>query len=56
VARIEKTSVGVHKIVSQQVTVPVLGEVDAFKTNITVESEKSGQRALLLVSENIDCN
>jgi hypothetical protein len=55
VARIEKTSVGIHKIVSQQVAIPVLGEVNALEANSTVESQESGQRALLsIVSENIN--
>jgi hypothetical protein len=45
-ARIKETSVDIHKIVSQQITIPVLGEVDAFEADITIESQKSGQRAL----------
>lgn len=46
VAGIEKASVGVHKIVSQQVTVPVLSEVDAFEANVAIEPEKPGHGTL----------
>jgi hypothetical protein len=45
-ARIKEPSVGIHKIISQQVTIPVLGEIDAFEADITIEPQESGQRAL----------
>lgn len=55
-ARIKQPGVGIHHIVALQVILPMIGEVYAFKANITVETEEPSKCTLeeVLLARNID--